>query len=82
MNTSTAKLMHRGMTCLIENMGALEAQRFISAVLREQFDYIQWRHDFFDNMTPEEFESGLLEWSKTRPGITGNYATDPGKDSA
>ena len=82
MNTSTAKLMHRGMTCLLENMGALEAQHFISAVLREQFDYIEWRHDFFDNMTPEEFESKLLEWGKNHPGITGNYATDLGKDSA
>ena len=82
MSTGTVELMHRGMNCLVEHMGPVDAQRFISAVLREKFDYTQWQREYFDTVTPEEFGADALQWAKTHPGITGSYAADTNKDSA
>ncbi len=82
MNTETVELMNRGMHCLVEKLGAIDAQRFISAVLREQFDYTQWQREYFDNPTPEEFGAAALEWAKTHPGIKEGYATYSDNDAS
>lgn len=42
MMTSTAEIMNRGMRCLTEQMGILEAEEFIFVIIREKFDYIKW----------------------------------------
>ena len=73
MSTGTVELMHRGMNCLVDHMGEIDAQRFISAILREKFDYTQWRREYFDGMTTEEFEASAAEWAKTHPGIESKY---------
>ncbi|MBQ7607170.1 MAG: hypothetical protein IJU76_04285 [Desulfovibrionaceae bacterium] len=80
MNTGTVELMQRGMNCLMEHLGTIDAQRFISAVLREKFDYTQWHRDFFDNVTAEEFAADALQWASSHPGIVGGYATDTSRD--
>jgi hypothetical protein len=38
-------LMKTGMMILIEKLGYVEAERFVSVLLREPFDYTQWRAD-------------------------------------
>jgi len=40
-----AVLMRTGMKVLIEELGHVEAERFISVLLREPFDYTEWRKD-------------------------------------
>ena len=82
MNTGTEELMHRGMNCLVEHMGSVDAQCFISAVLRERFDYTQWQREYFDNATPEEFGADAFQWAKSHPDIQGSYAADTTKDRA
>ena len=34
-----------GMNVLIDNLGAVDAERFISLMSREPFDYTHWRQD-------------------------------------
>ena len=34
-----------GMNVLIDNLGAVDAERFISLMSREPFDYTRWRQD-------------------------------------
>ncbi|MBO4314008.1 MAG: hypothetical protein J5838_06900 [Desulfovibrio sp.] len=82
MSTDTVELMNRGMHCLMEHMGALDAQRFISAVLREKYDYSQWQSEYFDGVTPEEFSAAALEWAKTHPGIKDSYAGADDKNAS
>ena len=58
-----------------------DTRKALSAAPREQFDYTQWRREYFDDMTTEEFEGIAIEWAKSHPGITGSYAIDTSKDS-
>lgn len=63
MATSTAEIMNRGMKCLTEKMGIVEAEQFISLIIREKFDYTKWQREYFDAKTPEEisFEASRFE---------------------
>lgn len=36
---SSSELLKNGMQCLTEKMGILNAERFISIIIKEQFDY-------------------------------------------
>jgi len=51
-------LLKTGMQVLIENLGHVEAERFISILLREPFDYTQWRaENIFVGMSVEEINA-------------------------
>ena len=43
-----------GMTILLEKLGMVDAERFISLIIREPFDYTKWIADLFDGMDVEE----------------------------
>ena len=43
-----------GMMILLEKLGMVDAERFISLIIREPFDYTKWRADLFDEMDVEE----------------------------
>lgn len=47
-----------------------EAERFVSTVIREKFDYTRWQRDYFDGKTPEEIglESEAFEWENPYKG--------------
>jgi len=36
---NTVDIMNRGMECLTEALGVVEAEQFISIIIREKFDY-------------------------------------------
>ena len=40
-----AVLMKTGMKVLIQHLGNIDAERFVSILLREPFDYTAWRKD-------------------------------------
>lgn len=74
MTTSTVELMNRGMRCLMDNLGTIEAERFISAVLRERFDYTKWQREYYDAIPPEKFLADVVSWARENPGIETRYA--------
>jgi len=50
-------LRDSGMKILKEKLGLMEAERFVTLILREPFDYTKWRQDFvkkFENMSIED----------------------------
>ena len=47
-------LRNKGMKVLIDNLGQVEAERFISLIIREPFDYTEWQRDLFNNMSVQE----------------------------
>jgi len=67
MTTSTAEVMRRGMQCLTDGLGVVEAERFISVIIREQMDYTKWQRQYFDAMAPGEFGEKALEYAKEHP---------------
>ena len=61
---STAEILNNGMKCLKEKLGVIEAERFISVIIREQFDYTKWQAEYFDKMTDEEFNTAATEYAR------------------
>ena len=64
---SASELKSKGMRCLTEQMGVVEAEMFVSMILREQFDYTKWQREYYDAMKPGDFMRGALDYAKTHP---------------
>ena len=62
---NTANTLSRGMEVLTENMGIVEAERFIFLVKSELFDYTEWQRDYFDSTPPEKLEAGMKKYFET-----------------
>ena len=54
-------LRNKGMKVLINNLGPVEAERFISLIIREPFDYTEWQRDLFNNMSVKELSRNAME---------------------
>ena len=54
-------LRNEGMRLLISHLGHIEAERFISLIIREPFDYTEWQKDLFDTMSVKELSSKAME---------------------
>jgi hypothetical protein len=50
-------LRNEGMKVLIKNLGKVEAERFISLIIREPFDYTEWQRNLFNDMSVKELSN-------------------------
>jgi hypothetical protein len=53
MRTDTT-LQYEAMNVLLQAFGAVDAERFISMVKRDTFDYTEWRRSLWNDMTIDE----------------------------
>ena len=53
-NYTETTLRCAGMRVLIDKFGHVNAEKFISLISREPFDYTEWQRNLFDNMSVEE----------------------------
>jgi hypothetical protein len=60
MHTEMA-LRDAGMKILIDNLGKIEAERFISIIIRDPFDYTEWQRDLFNHMSIKELSHLAME---------------------
>jgi hypothetical protein len=51
---SDTLIKSEGMKVLAENLGIIEAERFITLILRDPFDYTEWQRDLYGNMGVKE----------------------------
>ncbi len=59
-------LINTGMKVLIENLGDVNAEKFISLIIRETFDYTKWQRDLFGEMSIEEVSNKAMKlYNKT-----------------
>jgi hypothetical protein len=67
-------LKHKGYDVLFDTLGLVDAERFISLLSRESFDYTKWRNDFYkENLPMDEFVKKIKELKKkkaTKGGCT------------
>jgi len=55
-----------GMRVLNERLGIVEAERFITLIIREPFDYTQWQQDLYNDITADElFQKAEKTWGKS-----------------
>ena len=64
---SDIEVLNRGINCLLEKLGVIETEQFISVVNREKFDYTEWQRQRFDNMRSDEFNEAAVAYSKDNP---------------
>lgn len=65
MKTDTV-LRQEGMRILSDSLGLVEAERFISLIIREPFDYTEWQRTLFKDMPIEELcEKAQKHWEQT-----------------
>ena len=67
MSNNTATLINQGMRCLVENLGDVRAEEFISVIMRERFDYTKWHRDLFGNMSAAEVNDAAADYAKNNP---------------
>jgi len=56
----------KGMETLTKNLGIVEAERFITLILREPFDYTQWQKDLYCDVSPEELYGDIKKFRETK----------------
>jgi hypothetical protein len=54
-------LLQRGMDVLVKHLGLVEAERFISLVNRNRFDYTQWHGVLSEGKTIEEIAERAMK---------------------
>jgi hypothetical protein len=54
-------LRNEGMRVLVKNLGRVNAERFITSIVKEPFDYTEWQSGLFDGMTVRELSAKAME---------------------
>ena len=67
MSTNTVEIMNKGMNCLLEKLGVVEAEQFISIIIREKFDYTKWQQEHFDELSPEQIDEEAKRYAEAHP---------------
>ncbi len=61
---NTAELMDKGFACLTDKLGVIDAERFVSIIKYENFDYTLWRRTFFDQMSLEQISDNAVAYAE------------------
>ena len=64
---STAEIMDIGINYLLEKLGTVDTERFISVIIREKSDYTKWRQQYFADIDSEEFYRASKEYGEMNP---------------
>lgn len=56
-----------GINKLLEKLGTVETERFISVLLRERSDYTRCRQKYFADVSSDEFHEAAVEYGKNHP---------------
>lgn len=58
----------KGMKVLSNELGLVEAERFITLIQRDRFDYTKWRQDLFEGMSGDQISKLATEFMKKADG--------------
>ena len=60
------EIWSKGMDCLFDNLGFIDAQKFIVMVNSRKTDYTEWKDEnLFKDISEEEFIKNAVEYAKT-----------------
>ena len=66
--TNSAVLLDKGMRCLTNELGLVQAEQFVYLLLSEPFNYTEWRKDnLFKDMSVEEISQAADKYCKENP---------------
>ena len=61
MRTDTI-IRNEGTQVLMDNLGLVEAERFIMLIQKELFDYTKWQENLFEDMSIEEISQKATDY--------------------
>lgn len=53
------------MKTLINHLGKVDAEKFISLIIREPFDYTEWQKNLFSDLSVKELSNQAMKEYKT-----------------
>ena len=70
MRTDTI-IRNEGTQVLMENLGLVEAERFIMLIQKELFDYTKWQENLFEDMSIDEISKKAADYREaaTAPSL-------------
>lgn len=66
---NAVEILDQGFECLVDNMGVINAEYFISLIKRDDFDYTVWQREYFDKMRSGEFAAKASAYADSHPYI-------------
>ena len=66
MSTDT-EVRIRGLRALVETWGRVDAERFITLILREPFDYTQWQRHLWTEKNVDELSQAAMAMRSASP---------------
>ena len=64
---SDIEVLDRGISCLIDGLGTIDTERFVSLLVRERFDYTEWQRRRFDGVDEKELFEAAVAYNEARP---------------
>jgi hypothetical protein len=62
MNVMTdTEIRMKGMQVLISALGEVQAEKFITLIMREPFDYTEWQRDLWNDKSVEEISKLAMQ---------------------
>lgn len=61
---TTTTIMNEGINCLVEKLGIIETEIFISQLIKEPFDYTKWQREHYADMSVSELNKRAVEYSE------------------
>ncbi|MBS1503133.1 MAG: hypothetical protein JST32_13780 [Bacteroidetes bacterium] len=58
------EVKQKGLGALVEALGEVDAERFITLLHRDPFDYTMWQRNIFENMDVERISKKAMELKK------------------
>jgi hypothetical protein len=56
------EIKKKGLKILIENLGDLDAEKFISLIIKEPFDYTQWQSTLWSDQPVKEVSEKAMDY--------------------
>jgi len=63
MKTDTI-IRNEGIQVLMNNLGLIEAERFMMLIQKEPFNYTKWQENLFEDMSIEEISQKAADYRK------------------
>jgi hypothetical protein len=60
------EIRRKGLQALIQALGEVEAEKFITLIIREQFDYTEWQRTLWDQKTIDQLNEEAGNYLKQK----------------
>ena len=58
---------------LLEKLGVLDTEIFISGLLRDRFDYTEWQREYFSKYSADDFLNKSVDYEKANPFYSDSF---------